>query len=112
MRTYQQIFFLLLSLLFTTFPQSKFNGELFREKLTTKKTDENKRFNEYGLKDLNVIQNLSSMSKTNNREMGLRNQKMGYFDEEGFNTRTKINKTLLGNGFLLIESVGQYWHSL
>ena len=44
-------------------------------------------------------------------EMSLISQQREFF-QEGFDskdTRTTINKTLLGNGFLLIEIISQWW---
>ena len=107
---------LILSALYltTASPQDRIHREVIPEKATNEKLLEIQKSNAFGLQGLNDIESLLLKSKSSNWQTALRNPQRKFYDEEGFNakdTRTNINKTLLGNGFLLIEEIYQTWDS-
>ncbi len=91
----------------------KIHNNLFSEKFTNERS---KRIatiqNVDVLQRINDIESLLLKSQNKTWQTALRNSKREFYGEEEFNekdTRTTINKTLLGDGFLLIEEIEQHW---
>ncbi len=113
MKKLLQILFLLVLYLTTASPQGRIHREVIPEKPSTEKLREIQNLSAYGLQGLNAIESLLLKSKSSNWQTSLRNPQSKFFKEERFNTkdtRTTINKTLLDNGFLLIEEIYQTWN--
>jgi hypothetical protein len=110
------IYILLLSALIATseFPQDKINNNVISGKFNNERLREIHNPNVDALQKTNEIDSLLLKSKNNTWQTALRIPQREFYEEEGFNaedTRTTINKTLLGDGFLLIEEYAQFWDS-
>jgi hypothetical protein len=95
-------------------PQDKIFKEVFSEKFTNERLKKIHNPNVDDLQRINDIESLLLKSQNNTWQKVFRNPHREFYEEEGFNakdTRTTINKTLLGDGFLLIEEYEQYWDS-
>ena len=109
-KTFLQILIVFSLFLITAFPQDRIHRGGIPEKLTAKRFWENYKPNAYSLQGLNDIESLLLKSESSNWQTALRNPQREFYEEEGFNakdTRTTINKTIFGNGFLLIEEIYQ-----
>ncbi len=103
---------LLLLFSFQTFSQDKSNKRELLERFTIEILKEIHKSNVDALEGLNDNKYWLLNSKNTLLEQVLRNQQGGFYIEEGFNikdSRTAIKKTLLNNGFLLLEFIVQEW---
>lgn len=103
-----------LAMTINCFAQGKISKEVFSEKFTNERLKEIHNPNVDVLQRINDIDSLLLKSKNKTWQTALRNSKREFYEEERFNvknTRTTINKTLLGDGFLLIEEYDQFWDS-
>ena len=110
------IYILISSALFASIalPQDKIFKEVFSGKFTNERFKKIHNANVDVLQRTNYIESLLLKSQNDTEQTALRNPQREFYEEEGFNaknTRTNINKTLLGDGFLLIEEYEQYWDS-
>jgi hypothetical protein len=93
-------------------PQDKIFKEVFPGKFTNERLQKVHNANVDVLQRTNYIDSLLLKFQNNTWQTALRNPQREFYEEEGFNakdTRTTINKTLLGDGFLLIELFIQIW---
>ena len=107
MKTFLRILFFFSLFLITAFSQDRIHRGVLPDKHTTERLREIHKPNVDDLQGLNDIESLLLKSKSSDWQTALRNQQREFY-EEGFNakdTRTTINKTLLDNGFLLIEKI-------
>ncbi len=103
---------LLLLLSFQTFSQDKNHKRELLEKINIEKLMEMHKSNVDALEGLNDNKYWLLNPKNRRWEQVLRNQQEGFYIEDEFNikeSRTIIKKTLLGDGFLLIEYIIQEW---
>ena len=103
---------LLLLFSFQTFSQNKSYKRVILEKFTIEKPKEIHKSNVDALERLNDNKFWLLNSKNSQWEKVLRNQQERFYIEERFNikdSRTAIKKTLLDNGFLLLEEIFQTW---
>ena len=110
------IHILILSSLFASIalPQDKILKEVFSKKFTNEKLQKVHNPNVDDLQRINDIESVLLKSQNNKWQTALRNPNREFYEEKTFiekDTRTTINKTLLGDGFLLIEEYEQYWDS-
>lgn len=103
-----------LTLLFSlhTFSQDKIQIGIFPDKPTSERLWKIIKPNVVDLQGLNDIESILMKSNNGDWQSALRNSQKDFYEEEGFNAdnaKTIINKTLLSNGFLLIESISEYW---
>lgn len=103
-----------LTLLFAiiAFSQERNRFGVLPDKPTSERPREIHKPNVDDLPRFEVIESLLMKSKSSNWQTSLRNQQRDFYEVEGFDakdTRTTINKTLLGDGFLLIEQIQQTW---
>jgi hypothetical protein len=108
------LFITWLALILNSFAQDKIFKEVFSEKFTNEKLHKIHNPNVDVFQRINDIDSLLLKSQNNKWQTALRNPNREFYEEEGFdvkNTRTAINKTLLGDSFLLIEEYDQYWDS-
>ncbi len=113
MKKLLQILFLSALYLTTASSQDRIHRGVIPDKPFTEKLREIQKSNTYGLQRLNDLESLLLKSKSSNWRTVLRNPQREFYEEERFDakdTRTTINKTLLGNGFLLIEEIFQTWN--
>jgi hypothetical protein len=106
-------FILVLFTSLQSFSQDRIHRGVIPEKLTTERLREMHKPVAIDLQGLNYIESSLLKSQNNYWQTTIRNQQREFYAEEGFNAkdaRTTINKTLLGNGFLLIEEIGQQWN--
>jgi hypothetical protein len=112
MKNLFHILFFFLLFLITAFPQDRNQGGVIPERLTAERLLEIQKSNAGGLQGFNYKEFLLLKSKRSNCRTALRNPQREFY-EEGFNakdSRTTINKTMLGNGYLLIETIFQSWN--
>ncbi|MCL4280399.1 MAG: hypothetical protein KJZ60_12090, partial [Ignavibacteriaceae bacterium] len=109
---FHTLFFLLLFLI-ATFPQDRIHKRITPEKLTAKRNLELLKSNVDDLHGLHNKESLLFKSKSSNWQTASRNLQREFYEEEGFDTkdtRTIINKTLLGGGFLVVEIIWEEWN--
>lgn len=108
------VFIIWLALTLNCFTQDKiFKGE-FSEKFNKERRKEIYNPNVDVFKRIKDLDSILLKTQNNTWQTALRNPQREFYEEEGFNakdTRTTINKTLFGDGFLLIEESGQIWDS-
>ncbi len=112
MKSLIHILILLALFAIIVFPQDKIHNNVFSEKFTNERLKEIHNPNVDVLQRINDIESLLLKSQNKTWQTALRNSKREFYGEEEFNekdTRTTINKTLLGDGFLLIEEIEQHW---
>jgi hypothetical protein len=98
-----------------SFAQDKIFKDEISKKFTSEKLKETQNPNDDVFQRINDIKSLRQKSQKNIWHTEIRNPKSEFYKEERLNardTRTTINKTLLDNGFLLLEEYGQRWDSL
>jgi hypothetical protein len=103
-------FFLLIST--TAVSQDITYRKILPDKLANEKLKENQKSNVDVSLEINCKETLLLISEGIYWQTALRNQQREFYQEERFDakdTRTTINKALLGNGFLLIERIWQHW---
>ena len=111
MKTFLRIMLFFWMTLIIVYAQDRNHRRVIPEKPTTERLCEINKPNADDLQRLNDIESLKLKSKNSDWQMAFRNQQREFY-EDGFNardTRTTINKTLLGNGFLKIEEIYQFW---
>ena len=104
------VFTLLFS--FSHFSQERNHTGIIPERLPTERPREIHKPNVDHLPGFEVIESLRLKSDSSDWQTLVRDSQKAFYEEEAFNakdTRTTINKTLLGNGFLLIEVILQIW---
>ncbi len=112
MKKLVQILFVFLLFLITALPQDRNNRGLIPEKPTAERLLKMHQSNVDGSQGFTDRESILLKSQKNTWQMSLKNPLREFYEEEEFNakdTRTTINKTLLGNGFLLIEEIYQNW---
>ena len=112
MQIFLRILFFFLLVLVTAFPQDKIQKGVIPEKYKVERLPVNQKSIRDGLIGLNNIETLLLKSENSNLKTILKNQQGEFFKEGEINakdTKTTIYKTLLGNGFLLIERIDQTW---
>ena len=110
MKTFLKTLFFLSLFLITAFPQNIIRKGVIPDKLTTDRLREIHKSNAGGAQVFNNIEALLLKSKSSSWQTELRNHQREYYKRKGLDTkdrRTTINKTLLANGFLLIEAIYQ-----
>jgi hypothetical protein len=103
-----------LAITINCFAQDKIFKEVFTEKFTNEKLQKVHNPIVDILQRINDIESLLLKSQNTTWQTTLRNPQIEFYEEEGFNVtdaRTTINKTLLGDGFLMIEEYDQSWDS-
>ena len=113
MKNLLHILFFLSLFLITAFPQDINRRGVMPEELTAKRFLELPQSNAGDLQRLHDRESLLLKSKSSNWQTASRNLQREFYEEEGFDTRdtrTTINKTLLANGFLLVEIIWQEWN--
>ena len=103
---------LLLTITINCFAQDKIFKEVFSDRFTNERLQKVHNPNVDVLQRINDIDSLLLKSQNNTWQTALRNPQKEFYEEKGFNvkdTRTTINKTRLGDGFLLIELFAQVW---
>jgi len=113
MKTFLKTLFFLSLFLITAFPQNITQKGVLPDKLITDRLREIHKSNAGGLQGLNDLETLMLKSKSGNLQTALRNHQREFYGTKGLDTkdkRTTINKTILGNGFLLIEETNQRWN--
>ena len=112
MKNLLHILFFLSLFLITAFPQDINRRGVMPEELTAKRILELLQSNAGDLQRFHHRESLLLKSKGSNWQTSPGNLQREFYEEEGFDTkdtRTIINKTLLGNGFLLVEIIWQEW---
>ncbi len=106
------ILFFLSLFLITVFPQDRNLGGVMSERLSAERLLEIQKSYGFGLQGAYDRESLLLKSKNSNWQTALRNPQREFYEEEinVTDTRTTINKTMLGNGYLLIEVIFQGWN--
>jgi len=113
MKNLFHILFFLLLFLIAAFPQDRIHKVITPEELAAKRILELLQSNAGDLQELHVRESLLSKSKTSNWQTASGNLQREFYEEVGFDTkdtRTTINKTLLGGGFLVVEIIWEEWN--
>ena len=111
-KSFLQISFLILLFSITAFSQDRRYREIFPNRIISERLSKIQKSNIYGLEGFNDRESLLLKSNNSNWQTVVRNPQREFYEVEGFytkDTRTTINKTLLSNGFILIEGIYQGW---
>ncbi len=109
MKTLLYTLFVLSLFSITAFPQDRSHKGELPERFNTGKLREIQKLKSYGPEGFSAKEDLIRQTNSN----GLQNTLKEFNKEEKFNaqnSRTTTNKTLLSNGFILIEELIQTWN--
>ena len=112
MKLITTIFILVLLTSLQSFSQDRIQRGVIPERPTAERIREMYKPAANDLPGLNERESLLLKTKSSRWQKELTNQQKEFYQEEKFNAkdaRTTINKTLLSNGFLVIEEFYQYW---
>ena len=101
-----------LTILTLIFSLNAFTQEKNYREVKSEKLRQVHKPNAYGLQGASSIEHLLLKSKCSDWQPALKNHLSEFYKEQGFNSkeaRTTLTKTLLSNGFLLIEQIGYDW---